>query len=136
MVSRKARNQLAELDYALAIHGVDRDELVATVALDYMYAKYQIDREELDAIASLKAVDPNTDIVAMCGIFTDAARDQQADQQADVARDQQAEDTEPRICSACAERAAISGLVNSVVQAVIDGVPFVIIEKVLKDMLR
>ena len=101
-------------------------------ALDYVYARYQIDREELAAIALLKAVDPDTDIIAMCGIFTDAARDKQADQQAD----QQAKDTEPRICSACAERAAISGLVNSVVQAVIDGVPFVIIEKVLKDMLR
>ena len=93
-------------------------------ALDYVYARYQIDREELAAIALLKVVDPDTDIVAMCDVFID------------VARDQQAEDTEPRICSACAERAAISGLVNSVVQAVIDGVPFVIIEKVLKDMLR
>ena len=93
-------------------------------ALDYIYAKYQIDREELAAIALLKAVDPDTDIIAMCDVLID------------VARDQQAKDTEPRICSDCAERAAISGLVNSVVQAVIDGVPFVIIEKVLKDMLR
>ena len=93
-------------------------------ALDYVYARYQIDHDELDAIARLKVVDPDTDIVAMCDVFID------------VARDQQAADTEPRICSACAERAAISGLVNSVVQAVIDGVPFVIIEKVLKDMLR
>ena len=101
-------------------------------ALDYIYARYQIDHDELDAIARLKVVDPDTDIVALCGVFIDVARDQQAD----AARDQQAEDTEPRICSACAERAAISGLVNSVVQAVIDGVPFVIIEKVLKDMLR
>ena len=101
-------------------------------ALDYVYARFGVDRDELVAISLLKAVDPSTDIVALCDVFIDVARDQQAD----VARDQQAKDTEPRICSACAERAAISGLVNSVVQAVIDGVPFVIIEKVLKDVLR
>ena len=90
-------------------------------ALDYVYARYQIDREELDAIALLKAVDPSTDIVAMCDVFIDVARDQQADQQAK---------------DAAADRAAMSELVNAVVQAMIGGLPLAVIKGILKEVLQ
>ena len=90
-------------------------------ALDYVYAKFGVDREELVAIALLKAVDPDTDIVALCDVFIDVARDQQADQQAK---------------DAAADRAAMSELVNAVMQAVIGGLPLAVIKGILKDVLR
>jgi len=101
----------------------------AAAALDYVYKTYQVDRDELEAIATLKAIDPETDIIALCNVFTDVARDAQRDAQA-------AQHAEPPICAECAERAAIRGLINAVMQAVIDGVPFAIIESVMKDVLQ
>lgn len=90
-------------------------------ALDYVYARFGVDRDELVAISLLKAVDPSTDIVALCDVFIDVARDQQADQQAK---------------DAAADRAAMSELVNAVVQAMIGGLPLAVIKGILKEVLQ
>ena len=51
-------------------------------ALNWIYETYQVDRDELEAIAGLKAIDPETDIIAMCDVFTDIAYEQQEEQDA------------------------------------------------------
>ena len=88
----------------------------AAAALDWIYATYQVDREELASIAALKAIDPETDIIAMCDVFTDIAYEQQEEQDAKQ------------------HPAAVTA--NTVVHLKLNGQWYVVNENVMKDVLQ
>jgi len=88
----------------------------AAAALDYVYATYQVDRDELEAIAALKTVDPDTDIIALCNVFTDIAREQQEEQ--------------------AAKQHPAAATANTVVHLKLNGQWYVVIENVIKDVLQ
>jgi len=88
----------------------------AAAALKYVYETYGVDLAELGAIAALKAIDPETDIVALCDVFTDIALEQQEEQDAKQ------------------HPAAVTA--NTVVHLKLNGQWYVVNENVMKDVLQ